>query len=320
MDYQYLTDLQLFKPPATIKVKILRIWKSTTPDNPENRLSLDFLIADAKKNVMQAMVRGFDAPLFRLILKEGSIYLIDKYRVMKSKHNFNVLPEDLMIVLSRMSKLKEVVEDSSQYPDYYFNFVHFKDLPHKIYKKKVLTDFVGMVTTITPVTKVQLNNRDIPVQKRDIYIQNASCESLKVVLYGDIALSVEEQEILQRNTNVVLVFTKLMIKTYMPGLRFCAGKFLCPIHDEKTPVLTMIQELTIEDLIGKIQLLAFGQQTEKLIGATIGELAVIKTINKMVLPPPVKALINTRRTFKVGLTGKAIEAGLTIFKIFDSTN
>ncbi|EOY03839.1 Uncharacterized protein TCM_019031 [Theobroma cacao] len=104
------------------------------------------------------------------------------------------------------------------------------------------------------------------------------------------------------------------------GLRFCADKFWCPVHDEKTPVLTMILGLTVEDLTGKIQLLAFGQQAEKLIGATVGELAIIKTIDKMVLPPPIKALINTRKTFKVGLTGKAIEVGLTIFKIFDSTN
>ncbi|EOY03840.1 Uncharacterized protein TCM_019032 [Theobroma cacao] len=162
---------------------------------------------------MQAMIRGFDAPLFIPILKEGVVYLIDKYQVMKSKHNFNVLLEDLMIVLSRMSEVKEIVEDNTQYPDYHFNFVHFKDLPDKIYKKKILTDVIGIVTTITPVTKVQLNNRDVPVQKRDIYIQNASCESLKVVLYGDITLSIQEQEILQRNTNVVLAFAGLMIKT-----------------------------------------------------------------------------------------------------------
>ncbi|XP_017978222.1 PREDICTED: uncharacterized protein LOC108662401 [Theobroma cacao] len=132
MDNEYLIDLQLFKPPTPIKVKILRIWKSTTPNNPKNLLSLDFLIADVKKNVMQAMIRGFDAPLFIPMLKEGAVYLIDKYRIMKSKHNFNVLPEDLMIVLSRMSEVKEIVEDNTQYPDYYFNFVHFKDLPDKI--------------------------------------------------------------------------------------------------------------------------------------------------------------------------------------------
>ncbi|XP_017978488.1 PREDICTED: uncharacterized protein LOC18596401 [Theobroma cacao] len=133
MDYQYLTDLQLFKPPATIKVKILRIWKSTTPDNSENLLSLDFLIADAKDHCT---------------------------------HH--------------------------------------------------------------------------PVQ--------------------------------QQEYTLIHKFQKLMNSNTV-GLRFCAGKFWCPIHDEKTPVLTMILELTIEDLIGKIQLLAFGQQAEKLIGATIDSTA-----------------------------------------------
>lgn len=63
-------------------------------------------------------------------------------------------------------------------------------------------------------------------------------------------------------------------------------------------------------------MLAFGQQVEKLISATITKLAAIKSINKMVLLALVRALINTQRTLKAVLIRKAIDQGLIFYKIF----
>lgn len=89
------------------------------------------------------MIRGLDALQFTPVLKEGVVYLIEKLWIMKYKNNFNVLPRDLMIVLSRITKLKDAHEDITAYPSYHFNCADYNTLHDRIYQKKVLTGMIS---------------------------------------------------------------------------------------------------------------------------------------------------------------------------------
>ncbi|EOY16936.1 Uncharacterized protein TCM_036023 [Theobroma cacao] len=133
---------------------------------------------------MQVMIGGLDASHFVPILKEGGLYLIDTFRVIKLKNNFNVLFGELMIVFSRITEVKEIHEDKIVYPSHHFLFGDYGALHDKIYQKKVLTDVIEVLTTMTPITNVYLNNKNTLVQEHtcprthlnNIYIQDSKQE------------------------------------------------------------------------------------------------------------------------------------------------
>ncbi|EOY21689.1 Uncharacterized protein TCM_013779 [Theobroma cacao] len=118
------------------------------------------------------MIRGSDAPQFAFVLKERFIYLIDKFQAMKAKNNLNALLGDIMVIFSRLAIVKEVYDHVIRHPFYHSNFIQYSALHDIIHQKKVLTDIIGLLKTMSLVTKVQLNNKDLFVQKQDIHIQN----------------------------------------------------------------------------------------------------------------------------------------------------
>ncbi|XVF09938.1 hypothetical protein REPUB_Repub07fG0140400 [Reevesia pubescens] len=101
------------------------------------------------------------------------------------------------------------------------------------------------------------------------------------------------------------------------GLRFCAGNFWCKDHGARIPLPIIVIEVGIKDSTREMQVLAFGTQAERLIGATMEELSVLKDFDKIVLPQPIAELVNTEREFTIGLTTKAIDERVQIFKIFN---
>ncbi|XVF85467.1 hypothetical protein PTKIN_Ptkin17bG0120300 [Pterospermum kingtungense] len=94
--------------------------------------------------------------------------------------------------------------------------------------------------------------------------------------------------------------------------------FHCANHGEKTPILTMKLNMTIEDKSGQMELLAFAKPTEKLINSTVSKIASNGTLDKMTLPPPVIKIIDREFIFQIGLTQQAMKQNFLAYKIFSS--
>ncbi|OAY84245.1 hypothetical protein ACMD2_05465 [Ananas comosus] len=70
MEFVLLKQLSLTQHHCKIRVRVSRIWESTTPLNKNNILSLDCLLIDDEEYAMQATVRKYDAEHFRSVLSE----------------------------------------------------------------------------------------------------------------------------------------------------------------------------------------------------------------------------------------------------------
>ncbi|XP_020089748.1 uncharacterized protein LOC109711224 [Ananas comosus] len=73
MEYISLKNLTLTQQHVKIKIRVSRIWESTTPQLKKDILSLDCLLIDEEGYAMQATIRKHDATTFRALFSEDVI-------------------------------------------------------------------------------------------------------------------------------------------------------------------------------------------------------------------------------------------------------
>ena len=91
---------------------------------------------------MHAYISSFYGPKFEPILKERALYSINRFQVKKAEFNFNVVPGEYNIPLTRITEIERLHEDISAYPRHWFNFISFNKLHDRINQNMILTDIV----------------------------------------------------------------------------------------------------------------------------------------------------------------------------------
>nr|CAD1830264.1 unnamed protein product [Ananas comosus var. bracteatus] len=102
--YISLKDLTLTQQHAKIKIRVSRIWESTTPQLKKDILSLDCLLIDEEGYAMQATIRKHDATTFRALLSEGNAYIIENFNVIPSRNTYKVVDRRYMIQISKWTQ------------------------------------------------------------------------------------------------------------------------------------------------------------------------------------------------------------------------
>ncbi|EOY10707.1 Uncharacterized protein TCM_026012 [Theobroma cacao] len=193
MSDQYLCNLRPFQQGIFVKVRIVRIWESIDPSRPDTLLSLDFLAIDAQRGAMHFMIRSSDASQFRPQLKEGCLYSIKKFQINNKKTAFNPIPSNIMGIFTKNTVIQTIQDNLDAYP----------------------ANFIGALKSITTIEKVRLQNRTSDVKKRDLYIEDLSGNTLKVVLYGDKAEAIDEDQLLDKFISPIVIVAATTIKKYM---------------------------------------------------------------------------------------------------------
>ena len=67
---------------------------------------------------MQCMhtLSSSDAPMFEPILKEGTLYSVNRFQLRKAKFSYNAILGECNMHLSRTTQIEELHEDISAYP------------------------------------------------------------------------------------------------------------------------------------------------------------------------------------------------------------
>ena len=88
---------------------------------------------------MHTYINYFDAPKFEPILKEGSIYSINRFQLRKAKFSYNAVLGEYNIHLTKATQIEEQHDDMSEYPRHYFNLIPFNKLHDRIDQNTYLT-------------------------------------------------------------------------------------------------------------------------------------------------------------------------------------
>ncbi|XP_017983136.1 PREDICTED: uncharacterized protein LOC18605638 isoform X1 [Theobroma cacao] len=106
-------------------------------------------------------------------------------------------------------------------------------------------------------------------------------------------------------------------KICMKTLQQISDTFWCPDakHGEQLPHLCYKLIITVEDNIRNATFVVFGDDGEKVIGASIPKLALLNHLDKYVLPEPITKLIDQEKLFSISLVTKSLDTENLTFRI-----
>nr|CAD1818598.1 unnamed protein product [Ananas comosus var. bracteatus] len=168
MGYISLKDLTLTQQHAKIKIRVSRIWESTTPQLKKDILSLDCLLIDEEGYAMQATIRKHDATTFRALLSEGNAYIIENFNVIPSRNTYKVVDRRYMIQISKWTRIVEAKEDVTQIPFHNFYFLSFDYIRNKKYADGCLIDVIGNIVATGTISYTYVGQERTAIRKLQI--------------------------------------------------------------------------------------------------------------------------------------------------------
>ncbi|XVF50598.1 hypothetical protein PTKIN_Ptkin04bG0114400 [Pterospermum kingtungense] len=146
-------------------------------------------------------------------IKEGNIYKISDFTVTRPKHSFNAVSAPCTITISRRTKFTELHMAEDKIPLYYFDFTDFEQLQPRTKNNFILTDIIGLVTSVSKITKIYVSNNPEQVPKRNIELKNTRGFTLTATLWGNCASCVDDS-LIGLKTQLILILTSTTVSEF----------------------------------------------------------------------------------------------------------
>ncbi|EOY32082.1 Uncharacterized protein TCM_039554 [Theobroma cacao] len=186
MEDQYLHSLHSFQQGVSVKVKIVRIWESIDPSQLDKLLSHDFLAIDAQE--------------YHLYHTQLNIVLL-QYNSITIEALLGSIDAPLESSIGACKGAPTPLESSIEAPKGPLGAslgelnVPLGSPEHRcspfLRSWGVPIDFNGALKSMTTLEKVHLQNLTNDVKRRDLYIEDLSGNTLKVVYRGDQAEAID---------------------------------------------------------------------------------------------------------------------------------
>ncbi|KAG8084329.1 hypothetical protein GUJ93_ZPchr0010g8304 [Zizania palustris] len=271
MQHSLLKDITHESHSWHVRVRATRFSEYNSEDNPPVLLRLDFVIIDEEGTMMDAQIPGRHITTFKPILKEDRIYDITYFEVANARASYRPVDNNIMAKFTKYTKVKEITTIMETFPRYACKVVPFETLRARIDENKVLSDTVGMLIAISPVSMVRMRGIEKPV--RNVQITDGR-ETLPVSLWGPHATHFDAEG-LQAEANkqpVVMLFVGLTSKIRERQLTLY-GSTICKWYSN--PMIPEVVALQ-QSLSGKAhEITWFGQAPKKkqVLNATIHDIA-----------------------------------------------
>ncbi|XP_020093386.1 uncharacterized protein LOC109713637 [Ananas comosus] len=213
MENVLLSQLSLHQQPCKIKVRICRIWESTTPYSKGDIFSLDCLLVDKEEFSMQATIRKQDAEDLKCRITEGKVYVIEKFSVIPTRKKFVAVDRYYMIQLSKSTQFTEVEDDSEGIPLHSFNFSTFYEINKKQHNDSILTDVVGKIAAIGEITHRYISQSLPPI--RNLEIEDFERTTMPATLWDRFATDFDEANIYEeeKSTPIIIILAGMTVRT-----------------------------------------------------------------------------------------------------------
>ncbi|KAM0911771.1 hypothetical protein ACQ4PT_013250 [Festuca glaucescens] len=217
MECTLLKDLSRNSYRWKIMVRVARIWEFRSPDQ-STLFSLEFIVVDQQKSVMEGVVPGNRVDQFRDKLKEGSIYTIDKFDLYDPKKTYRSVDNPFRICFTMRTLLAEVVPPPENFPMFAHNALPFSVFTDRINGKIVLSDVVGLVTKVTGISPPSGKAKS---HKRLVYITDGSDHAI-VTLWGEQADLFDADGLMEASAQdpVIVLFVGMTVGQYSGLLAF----------------------------------------------------------------------------------------------------
>ncbi|CAH1423090.1 unnamed protein product [Lactuca virosa] len=212
-----IKDLDNMKDDYTIKVSIIRLWKSLSDGNPINVKSIEMILMDEMCTKIRASVYPRDFQRFESKLKEDHVVYIRSPTIAPNRYTFKISDVTSKLNLHGRTTVNECLHFQSK-TTYGFSCVSFETIISATATSNDSIDIIGEVVSLG-----KLDSRDVSKSLHRLPLQIRNLEGLQVnmTLFGDIAyqlISYLEAHKQVGRVIVLLQFAKLNVYNGTPSV------------------------------------------------------------------------------------------------------
>lgn len=152
---------------------------------------LNIEIIDNQGIQIQATFFNDQADKYDELLKENKVYLFSNGTVKMANQKYTSIKNDFCIVFDRNSEIKEVADDDN-ISAVGFSFTTIDEINE--FEQMRTVDAIGVVTQITPITKVNIKSTGLEKDRRNVSIVDESGLQIQISLWGGLARRDEYRE------------------------------------------------------------------------------------------------------------------------------
>ncbi|CAI9278795.1 unnamed protein product [Lactuca saligna] len=179
----FIRDLDNMNDDYTLKVSIIRLWKSLSDGNPTIVRSIEMILMDEMCTKIRASVYPRDFQRFESKLKEDQAVYIRSPTIAPNKYTFKISDVTSKLNFHRRTTVNECLHFQSK-TKYGFSFVSFETIISATATSNESIDIIGEVVSLG-----KLDSRDVSKSLHRLPLQIRNLEGLQVnvTLFGDIA-------------------------------------------------------------------------------------------------------------------------------------
>ncbi|PWA46862.1 nucleic acid-binding, OB-fold protein [Artemisia annua] len=219
----YIRDLRPRDRDKVIEAKVYRSWMSRDPPDVTEK-GLRAILLDKQGDAIQAYTDINDKNHFTSILIPGKAYRISRISCVPTDNCQQTLENTTSLSFSTLTKFDTI--PSGEFPNHYFDFVAYNQLPYKVVDSNdptkteypVLTDYIGCYMRSTDKQKWGNPNRNQMVNRK-IEIQNLNRTSIELTLWDDLANTFKKDEIDALEKPVLIAVSSCRVTRYRNTLQ-----------------------------------------------------------------------------------------------------
>ncbi|XP_062202439.1 replication factor A protein 1-like isoform X3 [Phragmites australis] len=222
-----------------ICTRVSRMWDYRGGTDDGQIRHVDLVLLDAEGTPMYAEIGPNNIESKKPLFAEGKVYTLKRFRVIKSKPVYRPVESEFMIEITCHTLIKEKHDFPTDFPIYAYNLTKFADLPMLVGENKCFIDVIGIITEISELTTIQLQNQTRATSRRTIILRDQSNYEMKLFLWGQRASEFDADEVcaLSQDGPVIVIFVGMLMKSYR-GEYSLSGNTACRwyINSEVTEV------------------------------------------------------------------------------------
>ncbi|XP_045823690.1 replication protein A 70 kDa DNA-binding subunit B-like isoform X2 [Trifolium pratense] len=191
------------------KVRVLRLWTTSSFLQPEVVNTLEMVLIDEKGVKIHASVRRQLLYLFQSKISEGNVYKMSYFTVSPASGFYRTTPHPYKLVFQLKTKVQ--VSESNKIDLYGLSLTKISDIHSEVAAPEFLVDVIGVITGMSADREYIRDGKVVKMIVFELTDQSGKCEC---ALFGDYVHSLQSMLGKAHNGLPVVVVQFAKIKTF----------------------------------------------------------------------------------------------------------
>ncbi|PWA43981.1 nucleic acid-binding, OB-fold protein [Artemisia annua] len=217
-----LAPIEYLKPGHRDKMIEVKVYRAWTARDPPDRTEKGYraILLDRQGDAIQANIDATDIYHFKPMLIPGTAYRISNFLYVPTDNWQQTLHNKTSLLFNRLfTKLQSIPAES--FPNHYFSFVSYNQLPNKLWDPRdkgkkpypVLTDYIGCYITAGEPRDIGNPNRNVS-RMRKVEIQNLNRNVIELTLWDELADKFEKNEIETLEKPIIIAVSSCRVSKF----------------------------------------------------------------------------------------------------------